>query len=155
MDSKAKMGGTPDKAPTGYLNVRHYKQGVETRTVEVDPERAPHVQWAFERYTQGDISVSNLTKLLEQRGMTSAPLKNTPPRPLSRGRVHNMLKDSYYIGVVTYRGVQYPGVHEPLITESTFLKVQDVSPVAVKAKAPANTTTSSSPPSGVESAAPR
>lgn len=126
MDSKAKMGGTPGKAPTGYLNVRKYNQGVETRTVEVDPDRAPHVQWAFERYVQGDISVSRLTALLENRGLTSAPLRNTPPRPLSRGRVHSMLKNPYYIGTVTYKGVQYPGVHEPLIDESTFLKVQDV-----------------------------
>ncbi|WP_257203348.1 recombinase family protein [Corynebacterium cystitidis] len=47
MSQKAKDGGTPGKAPIGYTNVRHYSNGVETRTVELDPERAPLVQWGF------------------------------------------------------------------------------------------------------------
>ena len=36
---KAKNGGTPGKAPLGYLNVRQIVNGLEGRTVEVDPER--------------------------------------------------------------------------------------------------------------------
>ena len=38
---KAKNGGTPGKAPLGYLNVRQLVNGLEGRTVEVDPVRAP------------------------------------------------------------------------------------------------------------------
>ena len=44
---KAKNGGTPGKAPLGYLNVRHVINGLEGRTVEIDPERAPLMAWAF------------------------------------------------------------------------------------------------------------
>jgi DNA invertase Pin-like site-specific DNA recombinase len=40
MSQKAKTGGTPGKAPVGYLNiVRRTIEGREERTVEVDPER--------------------------------------------------------------------------------------------------------------------
>jgi site-specific DNA recombinase len=34
---KAKNGGTPTRAPTGYLNVRRIENGREIRTIEVDP----------------------------------------------------------------------------------------------------------------------
>ena len=36
---KAKSGGTPGKAPVGYLNVRQVVNGLEGRTVVVDPQR--------------------------------------------------------------------------------------------------------------------
>jgi site-specific DNA recombinase len=51
---KARNGGTPGKAPLGYLNVRHVVNGLEGRTVEVDPERAPLMAWAFKAYATGD-----------------------------------------------------------------------------------------------------
>ena len=50
---KAKAGGTPFKAPIGYLNVRKWDDGRESRTVELDPDRAPLVAWAFEVYATG------------------------------------------------------------------------------------------------------
>jgi site-specific DNA recombinase len=34
------------------------------------------------------------------------------------------MRDSYYIGIVTYRGVQYEGKHVPLISPATFDEVQ-------------------------------
>src|SRR5699024_12048130 len=43
---------------SGYLNVRkHTEEGREYRTVEVDPERAPLIQWAFATYAAGDTAV--------------------------------------------------------------------------------------------------
>jgi Domain of unknown function (DUF3560) len=41
---KAKSGGTPNRAPIGYLNIRKMIEGRKIRTVEIDPERAPHVR---------------------------------------------------------------------------------------------------------------
>src|SRR5205814_1142995 len=54
MTQKAKVGGTPGRAPIGYLNTRRRIDGREVRTVVVDPERAPLVQWAFEAYSTGE-----------------------------------------------------------------------------------------------------
>lgn len=48
---KAKSGGTPTRAPLGYLNVRQVIEGRELRTVETDRDRAPHVRWAFAAYS--------------------------------------------------------------------------------------------------------
>lgn len=38
---KAKSGGTPHRAPLGYLNVRKLIEGQEIRTVEADPSARP------------------------------------------------------------------------------------------------------------------
>lgn len=56
MTQKAKRGGTPTRAPLGYLNTREIYQGREIRTVVVDSDRAPLVQWAFEAYATGNYS---------------------------------------------------------------------------------------------------
>lgn len=57
MRQKVIQGGTPSRAPIGYLNVRRQTDdGREYRTVIVDPERAPHIVWAFETYSTGNWS---------------------------------------------------------------------------------------------------
>ena len=38
---KAKRGGTPFRAPIGYVNVREIIDGREIRTIAVDPDRGP------------------------------------------------------------------------------------------------------------------
>ena len=55
LSQKIALGGTPMRAPIGYLNVRKTDEnGREIRTVEVDPERAPLIRWAFEHYAEGE-----------------------------------------------------------------------------------------------------
>ena len=45
---------------------------------------------------------------------------------MSKSMVARMLRDRYYLGVVTYKGVEYPGNHEPLVDVATFESVSDV-----------------------------
>jgi site-specific DNA recombinase len=123
---KAKGGGTVGKAPTGYRNVGKVENGREVRTVEVDPDRAPHMQWAFEAYATGEWTVRHLTAELSRRGLTSAPGPNRPPKPLSVSNVHRLLTHPYYMGIVRYRDKVYAGRHEPLVSEETWSRVQAV-----------------------------
>ncbi len=39
-------------------------------------------------------------------------------------KLYEMLTNSYYLGIVTYRGVQYPGKHPALVTPDVFDQVQ-------------------------------
>src|SRR5699024_12195865 len=79
MTQKAIGGGTLGKAPTGYLNVRTRDgMGREVRTVELDPERAPLIEWAFKAYASGNWTVSQLHDELTSRGLVRVP---TPKRP--------------------------------------------------------------------------
>lgn len=80
MPQKAAGGGTLGKAPIGYLNVRTRDElGREARTVELDPERAPLVEWAFKAYASGNWTVSQLHDELTSRGLKSRPPRNVPP----------------------------------------------------------------------------
>lgn len=63
LSQKAAQGSTPMRAPIGYLNVRRTDEnGREVRILEVDPERAPLIRWAFETYAQGETSVTGLLR---------------------------------------------------------------------------------------------
>jgi site-specific DNA recombinase len=122
---KAKNGGTPGRAPTGYLNVRQFASGREVRTVEVDPERGPLMAWAFEAYETGEWTVRRLLAELTARGLTTAPGKRGG-KPLAISHLHRLLRNPYYMGMVRYRGAIYPGKHEALVTPETWQRVQEL-----------------------------
>ena len=124
LEQKVKTGGTVQKAPAGYLHVRHFDNGYEVRSVEIDPERAPLVRWAFETYASGEWTLPQLLEEVTARGLTTRPGPHTPARPFSRSGLHQMLTNPYYIGVVLFRGAYYPGKHEPLVSYQLFENVR-------------------------------
>jgi site-specific DNA recombinase len=126
MTQKAKVGGTPGQAPIGYLNVRQVIENRVIRTIDIDPERAPHVQWAFQAYATGEWTIKALTAELADRGLRSRQIGDKPPSRLQRSRVAAMLSHRYYIGKVSFRGMEYDGRHPPLVSDQLFYKVQDI-----------------------------
>ena len=125
MTQKAAIGGTPTKAPLGYLNVRTTDaRGRESREIEIDPERADLVRFAFTAYATGDWSLSRLAKELTARGLTTRPTPSQPAKPVTTTGLHKILTNPYYQGTVTFRGVTYDGTHQPLVDAKTWLRVQ-------------------------------
>lgn len=123
---KAEKGGSPMRVGIGYRNVRKVIDGREIRTVRVDPERGPLIAWAFETYATGDCSTFQLLDGLTAKGLTTVPTRTRPAHPLHLSNLTSILKNPYYTGVVRYRGKEYQGTHEPLVTPETFAKVQQV-----------------------------
>lgn len=123
---KFRAGGTVGRAPLGYLNVGHQKNGQEVRTIEFDPERAPLIRWAFKAYAAGDWTIFRLCEELTARGLTTRPSRKGPAKPISTTTLWNILSNPYYVGVVRYEGAEAPGAHEPLIAQETFDRVQRV-----------------------------
>lgn len=127
MTQKAKIGGTPGKAPLGYLNVRKINaHGADVRTVDVDPVRAPLITWAFHAYASGDWTLKALAAELERRGLTTRPTPKTPARPIKYNSLHKILTTPYYKGVVVFSKATYSGKHKPLVDDVTWAKVQEV-----------------------------
>jgi site-specific DNA recombinase len=127
MTQKAKVGGTPGRAPIGYINVgRRIDGGREIRVVVIDPERAPLVIWAFEAYASGEWTITSLTEALAAKGLRALPHGGKVPGAIQRAHVAKMLKNRYYLGYVTFRGTEYQGRHQPLIPPSLFDRVQEV-----------------------------
>ena len=123
---KAKRGGTPFRAPIGYVNVREIYDGREIRIVAIDPERGPLITEAFRLYATGNYSLSELAAILEARGLRAKSTKSTPGRALGTNRLSTMLRNDYYTGVVRYAGMVYEGRHDRLVDLPTFQTVQDV-----------------------------
>jgi site-specific DNA recombinase len=123
---KAQGGGTVGRAPTGYLNVRRFEHGIESREVDVDPERGPLMALAFMAYATGDWTLRRLLEELTERGLTSPPTRRTPAKPLTLSNFHRLMRHPYYKGIVRYKGVEYHGKHEPLVSPQVWQRVQEL-----------------------------
>ncbi|MCH8160636.1 MAG: recombinase family protein, partial [Chloroflexi bacterium] len=132
MRQKVEQGGWPWRAPLGYLNHRGYIEGRRRRTwVELDPERAPLVRRCFELAATGDFT---LRQICEQ--MTDAGFRTREGKRLLPKKLVDMLRNEFYIGIVaspTFE-VHVKGVHEPLISEDLFQRVQVA--LAVRGRGP-------------------
>ncbi|WP_425343365.1 recombinase family protein [Pseudofrankia saprophytica] len=126
MTQKAKFGGTPGRAPVGYLNTRQRIEGREVAIVIIDPERAPLIRWAFEAYATGEWTIRTITEALAEKGLKALPHGPKVPGPLAPSHVSRVLRNRYYIGKVLFNGTEYEGRHEPLISDSLFQRVQEV-----------------------------
>ena len=128
MVKKAKKGGTPHRAPIGYLNFRDNVVGERrgVASIKIDAERAPKVKRAFQLYASGNYSLDQLVVVLAEDGLTSRATRRRPELPLSRSHVARMLSNRYYIGLVEYAGAIYDGRHEPLIEKGVWEQVQSV-----------------------------
>ena len=127
MGEKARNGGTLGKAPLGYINVRaRDENGREVRTIALDEERAPLIRLAFSEYATGNWTVGQLAKHLAGLGLDVPATPSKPARPITKGRLHTLLRHPYYKGVVQFQGVEYAGKHEALVDEETWQAVQAV-----------------------------
>ena len=125
MGEKARNGGTLGKAPLGYLNIRaRDENGREIRTIALDEERAPLVRLAFSEYATGNWTVRQLADHLNTLGLSIPPTPRRCAKPITTTRLHKILRHPYYKGTISFQGVEYPGVHEPLVDEETWSQVQ-------------------------------
>ncbi|HTZ88587.1 MAG TPA: recombinase family protein [Solirubrobacteraceae bacterium] len=124
---KVEVGGFPGYAPLGYVNKGEpLPGGGEVRIIVVDRQRAPLIAWAFETYATGLYSLADMETLLAARGLRSRGNSRYAPRPLSQGRIHELLSNAAYAGKVPHKGKVYPGRHEKIIDEELFEQVQAV-----------------------------
>lgn len=126
MAEKAKRGGTIGRAPIGYLNVREDIDGKKIATVKLDPERAPHVRWAFETYATGRYAIREIADELESKGLRTRKTHKKGGNPVTRTYLNAMLTNPYYAGLIVHRGQVIEGRHEPLIERETFDLVQAI-----------------------------
>ena len=121
MLEKVKQGGWPHQAPLGYKNIREGTRNIAS--VIPDPETAPHIKEAFKLYATGDFSLDHIREFLQNHGLTN---KKDGKKPMAHVTVSNMLTNPFYTGVVRYKGIEYPGQHEPLISRQLFQKVKSI-----------------------------
>jgi site-specific DNA recombinase len=126
LERKHLDGGSAGPARTGYLNTREIVGRREVATITRDPDRAELVTQAFMIFATGEYTITTITDLLADMGLRTRGSLKRPSRPLSRSMVHRILKDDYYTGIVTRRGIKVQGRHDALIDTETFQKVQSI-----------------------------
>jgi hypothetical protein len=126
MGQKAKLGGYPHKAPLGYLNVREPIGGRQVAHIILDAERAPLVRTAFELYATGEWTIERLAHEMADRGLRNRGRADYVTKALTVSGLATLLANPAYTGIVEWDGVQYPGLHEPLVNRATFDNVQEL-----------------------------
>lgn len=114
---RLKQGFYPFRAPVGYLD-----QGA-AKAKTPDPVKAPLIRAAFDLYAGGTLSLHRLSEEMHRRG-----LRSRTNRQLGPNRLSDILRNPFYIGIIRMKrsGESYSGVHEPLISKSTFDQVQSL-----------------------------
>lgn len=105
--------------PLGYTMVN--------AEVFLDPIRAPLLKKAFEIYATGDWSLHDLTDWLYLQGLRSRGDRRNPSGGrVVHGRVHHLLRNPFYYGMMRYKGQLLRGTHEPLINRALFEQVRAI-----------------------------
>jgi site-specific DNA recombinase len=126
LERKFADGGSHGPARIGYLNTTEIVGHREVATIEVDKARAPLVKRTFDLAATGEHTITTITEIMEEDGLRTRGSLKRPSRPLSRSMIHRMLRDDYYIGIVTRGVVKRQGRHEAIIDRETFEQVQHV-----------------------------
>jgi DNA invertase Pin-like site-specific DNA recombinase len=113
------MGGV---VPLGYR--------VENRALHVVEEHAAFVRDLFRRYLEIG-SVVRLKAVLDAENVrlpirTDGSGKAMGGLLISRGHLHKILSNPIYIGRLTHKGQVHEGLHEPIIDQETWDRVQQL-----------------------------
>ena len=112
---KARNGNFPGRAVKGYLNDSRNK------TIVINRKVAPFIISAFEKYSQNNISIKDISSFLATKGIIT-----TNENHLRIDETNKILSNPFYIGLFKWSGEVYEGRHDPIISKQLFDKVQEV-----------------------------
>jgi site-specific DNA recombinase len=113
---KLAQGWLPGVPPQGYLN-----KTVDGRRIQVPDEKTWRiVKEMFELYLQPGQNGKTVTREIALRGV-----RTRRGRPYVHGRIDEMLKNPYYVGIIRWDGREYPGKHETFIDIELWDRVQE------------------------------
>lgn len=104
MEQKARQGGWPNRAPTGYVNDK------ATRTLHVQPEMRPWIVRLHELAKTGEHSLEAIGGILAKEGC---------PKRLSKSTLAYIIHNPLYAGFVEWpknSGHLIKGQHEPIVS---------------------------------------
>ena len=122
---KLRNGVWPNRPPVGYVNDRN------TRSITVDPKKAPLVRKAFELYATGNHPFHEVRRRINGLGLLSCTDKI-----MSTSNFQHTLKNPFYCGLMFFNGELYEGKHDPIISKRLFDEVQAVMERKSKPKTP-------------------
>lgn len=113
--AKLESGGWTNVAPFGYKN------NVIDKTLYLDEARASYVPQMFEMYASGNYSLLEISNVLYKKGLRPAHGEK-----VRRAKIHTILRNPFYYGMMLKGDRLYRGNHTPLISKKLFDRVQEV-----------------------------
>jgi DNA invertase Pin-like site-specific DNA recombinase len=124
---KVRRGEMPGLAPIGYINDKNTKRIVRDRRI------SPKIVAAFELYSQGDKTMSEIAQFLFDNGIKTDGhfhkrngVVSAGGRKLKDDRIKKILQNPFYYGHFLYNGELSAGRHEPIISKALYDKCQKV-----------------------------
>lgn len=107
----------------GHISIGYKRVVIDgKKQVVIDTDRAHHVQNAFKLYSTGNYSIQQITRFMASEGLTN-PKTN---KPLANSKIHELLRDRFYVGIIEHKGKDYPHKYHHLIDLDTFNMCQVV-----------------------------
>lgn len=121
--AKIEKGWRPGVAPLGYLNSPAGEKG--QKTIIKDPDRFHLVKRIWELMLTGLYTPPQILKIANsQWRFHTRQMARQGGTPLPRATIYRILTNSFYAGLIEYKGTLYPGKHEPMVSIEDYEKVQ-------------------------------
>jgi len=114
---KIRQGWLPTKPPLGYKTIGEKGHKIHI----IDEEKAPLIKKMFELYATGNYPTKKLSEVMYSEG-----LRTRGGYKLGKGRLHRLLTDPFYYGMIRWNNEIYQGKQEPLISKEIWEKVQNI-----------------------------
>lgn len=117
-EQKWRKGEWTGQARLGYKNIIDEN---DNRDFVVDTDSSHLVKKMFELYATGQYSAKKLQKKMKELGLKSRNGKEVVP-----SLIHRMLRDKFYIGIMSPKGIEKPHKYPPIVPKPLFDKVQSI-----------------------------
>jgi site-specific DNA recombinase len=124
LKARAEAGMWLGEVPFGYDC--HYKKDGGDGVAYPNEEEAEGVRLAFETYATGVHSYRDVAEVLNEAGYRPRGRGDRALALWSKDSVNLMLTNRFYVGEVEYHDEHFPGLHEPIISDELFERVQQV-----------------------------
>lgn len=119
LNSKAERGQFPSRAPIGYINNTHESKG--RKGISPDPEKFDLVRKVWDYMLEGKYSIYEVTRYAQEE----LALTGYSGKPINKNVLYKMFRNPFYYGNFMWGGKEHQGEHQPMITKSEFIKVQE------------------------------
>jgi site-specific DNA recombinase len=129
------LNGLPNgDLPFGYRRGDISNPAEDKKRVYIVPDEAEAIKQIFNMYAGGNQSLASLAAWLNSKGLRTRNKRELKdgfenivkgPRPFTLYSVRWLLHNPFFTGKVSYRGQLYPGIHEAIISQGLFDRVQE------------------------------
>ncbi len=129
------LNGLPNgDIPFGYRRADKDNPEEKEGNIYTVPDEAEAISKIFSMYASGKHSLASLATWMNQQGLRTRNKRSlktgsgetvSGPRPFTQSSVRWLLHNPFFTGKIKYRDHVYPGLHDPIINEALFARVQE------------------------------